>query len=214
MSTIILNGSPKGDSPNSNSRIFAEEFVRNMKNPCEIRCIAKSNYKELAGYIRNFDNIIFILPLYIHSMPGIVMKFIENMEPASVEGKHLGFIVQAGFPETSQERFVKRYFENLAKQLNYNYMGTVTKGEAASTYMHLEMFKKVFKLLSDLGEAYEKTNAFDKEIVKKLGEPYDLSKSMLFILRLVTKLGLTNIWWNRELKKHNALDKSLDRPFI
>lgn len=51
MSTIILNGSPKGNSKNSNSQIFAEEFVRNMKNPCEIKCIANVDFKELAQYV-------------------------------------------------------------------------------------------------------------------------------------------------------------------
>ena len=214
MSTIILNGSPKGNSKNSNSQIFAEEFVRNMKNPCEIKCIAKANPEELAQYVKGFDNIIIILPLYIHAMPGIVMKFIEKLEPATTEGNHMGFIIQAGFMETAQERFVERYFADLAKQLNYNYLGTVSKGEAAAIYMYPKMFKKVLKLVADLGTAYEETHAFDREIVKKLGKPYEISKSMMLLLNLVSKVGLANIGWHRELKKNDAMDKRLDRPFL
>lgn len=103
MNTIILNGSPKGDSQNSNSRIFAEEFVRNMINPCEIRCIAK---------------------------------------------------------------------------------------------------------------AYEQTHAFDKEIVKKLGKPYELTKFHLLILAFIKKVGLDNVGWHKFLRENNALDKRLDRPFL
>lgn len=214
MNTIILNGSPKGNSKNCNSRIFAEEFVKDMKNPCELKCIANIDPKELARYVEGFDTIIIILPLYIHAMPGIVMKFIEMLEPATTKDKSIGFILQAGFIETAQERFVEAYFADLAKQLNRNYLGTVSKGEAAGIYMYPKMFKKVFKLLNDLGRAYEETHAFDKDIVKKLGKPYELSKLMLSLLNIVNKVGLSNVGWHRELKKNKAFDKRLDRPFL
>lgn len=214
MSTIILNGSPKGNPKESNSRIFAEEFVRNMKKPCEIKRIANSDPEELAQYIKGFDTVIIILPLYIHAMPGIVMKFIEKLEPAAEKGKSLGFIVQAGFVEISQERFVKRYFESLAKQLNYNYLGTVSKGQSAGIYMYPKGFKKVLKLVNELGAAYEETHAFDKDIVKKLEQPYDIPKTMLGVLNVANKIGLGNVFWHREMKKNNAMDKRLDRPFL
>ncbi|KUO58456.1 MAG: hypothetical protein APF84_06775 [Gracilibacter sp. BRH_c7a] len=76
MNTIILNGSPKGNSKNSNSRIFADEFVRNMKNPCEIKCIAREGHKELTRYAAGFDTIIMILPLYIHAMQKVFLPFL------------------------------------------------------------------------------------------------------------------------------------------
>lgn len=214
MKTLILNGSPKGNSKNSNSKIFAEEFIRNMENPCEIKYIAKEDTKELAQYVKNYDAIIFILPLYIHAMPGSVMKFIEEMEPATAKGKYMGFIIQAGFIETAQERFVERYFKNLAEQLNYNYLGTVSKGEAAGTYMFPQMFKKVFLLLNELGVEYEKNNTFNKDIVKKLGKPYEISKFQLAMLNLASKIGLDKVGWNKFLRDNNALDKRMDRPFL
>ena len=213
MSTIILSGSPKGNSDKSNSKIFADEFVRKMKNPCEVKYIANSNYRELAEYIKNFNSIIFILPLYIHAMPGIVMKFIEELEPLDTKNKSMGFIVQAGFIETSQHRFLERYLENLVNKLNYTYLGTVSKGEAAGIYMYPRMFKKVLRLINDLGENYEKTNAFNESIVKKLEIPYDLTKSQLVLLNLVNTIGLGNIGWHKMLKKNNAFHKRLDRPF-
>ncbi|AHF08407.1 hypothetical protein [Desulfitobacterium metallireducens] len=214
MNTIILIGSPKGNFKNSNSRIFADEFVRNMKNPCEIKCIAREDHKELARYVTGFDTIIMILPLYIHAMPGIVMKFIECLEPAVSEGKYIGFIVQAGFIETAQHKFVEPYFADLAKQLNYSYLGTVSKGEAAGIYMYPRMFKKVLRLLNDLGSAYEKTHAFDSDIVKKLGKPYELSNFQLSILKLVKKVGLDNLGWHKVLRSNNAFENRLDKPFL
>jgi multimeric flavodoxin WrbA len=145
MKTIIINGSPKGNAQNSNSRIFCEEFVRNMKSPCEIRSISNSDSDDLANYIEKFDSVIFILPLYIHSMPGIMMDFIEHLKPAAAPGKSIGFIIQAGFVETALEKYVTRYFESLTKQLGYQYIGSVSKAEAAGIYMFPKMFKKVLR---------------------------------------------------------------------
>jgi hypothetical protein len=213
MNTIILNGSPKLNPAESNTRIIAEAFIRNMENPIEIKRIAKESTEVLAKYVKNFDTIILIMPLYIHAMPGIVMKFIESLEPADKEGKSIGFIIQAGFMETAQERFVERYFENLSRQLNYKYLGTVSKGEAAAIYMYPKMFKKVLKLFSELGVEFEKSQSFDKDMVKKISTPYEIPKSTLRLLRLVNKLGLANIGWNNELKKNNAYNKRLARPF-
>jgi len=214
MNTIILNGSPKGNSKKCNSRIFAEEFVRDMKNPCEIKCIVNNDPRDLAPFAEGFDTIIIILPLYIHAMPGIVMKFIEMLEPAIRKDQSIGFIVQAGFVETAQHRFVEAYFADLAKQLNRNYLGTVSKGEAAGVYMYPKMFKKLFQSLNELGKAYEDTHVFDPEIVQKLAKPYEISAFMLSLLNLVNKLGLSNVGWHRELKKNNAMAKRLDRPFL
>lgn len=156
MKTIILNGSPKPNPENSNSRIFAEKFVSKMKHPCEIKRIVAEDPGKLAQYIRDFDAVIFILPLYIHAMPGIVMDFIGHMEAAGTAGKYMGFIIQAGFIESAQSRFVQRYFADLAGQLNYTCLGTVSKGEAAGIYMYPKMFKKVLALVAELGAEYEK----------------------------------------------------------
>jgi len=214
MRTIIINGSPKGNSKKCNSMFFAREFVRNMENPCEIQCVANQDAKELAQYIKPFDTVLFILPLYIHAMPGILMDFIEFLEPTKDKSKSMGFIVQAGFIETSQERFLKAYFEGLTARLNYRYLGTVAKGEAAGIYMYPKMFKKVFRQLNRLGVEFERNHAFDRDIVKKMEKPYKLSKPMLILLTIVDKFGLANIGWHKKLKENNAFDKRLEKPFL
>lgn len=213
MNTIIINGSPKGNAQNSNTRIICEEFVRGMKMPCEIKCIANSNLEKLAHYVENYDTVIIILPLYIHAMPGILMKFIEHLRPSSIQGKSLGFIIQAGFIETAQEKYVERYFTSLAKQLNYNYLGTVSKGEAAAIYMFPKMFKKVLKKINELGKIYEQTHTFDQKIAQELGKPYELTKFQTWVFQFFCDIGLNNLGWHRVLKQNNAFDKRLDRPF-
>jgi hypothetical protein len=185
-----------------------------MKSPLETRCILNSDQEELAKYLVNFDTVIFVLPLYIHAMPGIMMHFIEHLEPAAMEGKTLGFIIQAGFIETKQEDYIERYFSSLAEQLKCNYLGTVRKGEAAGIYMYPDMFKKVLKKINDLGRAFEQTHSFDPEITQELGKPYTLSKLQVILIQFCCDIGLNNIGWHRVLKKNNAMDKRLDRPYL
>ncbi|MGC9365198.1 MAG: NAD(P)H dehydrogenase [Fidelibacterota bacterium] len=154
------------------------------------------------------------MPLYIHAMPGIVMKFIEKLKPASAEGKSIGFVIQAGFVATAQHDYVKAYFRELAQRLNYTYLGTVTKGEAAAIYMYPKLFKKVLKRIAELGVAYEKRHTFDEDITAQLAKPFRLSKLQLILFNAATATGLNDIGWHRALKKNNALDKRLDRPFL
>lgn len=214
MKTLIINGSPKGNTKNSNSRIICEEFVRNMKAPCDIRSITGSDLKELADDMSEYDHIIFVLPLYIHAMPGSMMNFLEQLEPTPVQGKSMGFIIQAGFTETAQEKYVERYFASLTKQLNYDYLGTVSKGEAAGIYMFPKMFKKVFRKFNELGRIYEETHAFSPELTKEIGKPYTLSKTQATVYQFLCDIGLNNIGWHKVLRQNNALDKRLDRPFL
>lgn len=213
MKTLILNGSPKGHSSHCNSQIFAEEFVRNMKIPFEIKCIAKANTEELAEYSQTFDTLIVIMPLYIHAMPGIVMKFVEKLIPVSGE-KSIGFIVQAGFIETQQHQYLERYLKDLSEHLHYRYLGTVPIGQAAAVYMYPKMFKKILQMVNDLGVRFEEIHTFDAELVKKLGKPYEISKGQLRLLRFMDRIGLSNFSWHKELKKNNAFEQRLNHPYL
>lgn len=214
MNAIILNGSPKANVKESNSQILAEAFIRDMENPLEIRRVVKEDPAALAAYCRDFDTILLILPLYIHAMPGIVMKFIEALPPAEIEGKAMGFIIQAGFMETSQQRFVTRYFRELAETFHYRYLGTVCKGEGGGMYMYPRLFRKFLQEVAALGAAFEKTGIFDEAIVNRIATPYDIPKSTLRLLRLMNRLGLANLGWHKKLKENHAFAHRLDRPFL
>lgn len=214
MRTLIINGSPKGK--NGNTEIFIKQFIMGMKVPCEICYVAKENSLQIANYMKQFDTVIVAMPLYIHAMPGIVMKIIECMEPASDSGKALGFIVQSGFMESAQSKYLEHYLSSLTIKLNYTYLGTVIKGGSAGTYMMPEkMNKRLFKQLSMLGEHFEISGSLDTKVVKELAKPNKLSKVKCRLLQLLGRLGLSdNMFWNMMLKNNNALDRVFDKPFV
>lgn len=216
MKTIILNGSPKANIKESNTEIFINEFMKDMKEKCTVKYIAREEHSELANSLKEYDTILIFLPLYIHAMPGMVMKFIEKLESTVMEGKNLGFLIQAGFPETAQEQYIVRYFKVLCKELKCNYIGTVCKGEAAAAYMFPKNYKKTFAKLNELGRIFEATGKYDEQLIAKLGYPYtlsDYSPVTLTVIKVCYKLGLCDLGWKMMLKKNNALDRSFDKPF-
>lgn len=214
MNTIVLNGSPRGK--NGNSEIFVHQFLKGMTFSCEVKYICKENAQTLAGYVQTFDTIIFVLPLYIHSMPGIMMRFIEHLEPSlPSEKKFMGFILQCGFNESSQCKYAERYFCSLTKELNRTYLGTVMKSSAAGVCMMPPLVnRKLFKLLQKLGKIYEQTYNFDKSIMKKLQMPYELRGFNLKFLKFAIRIGVDKIGWRKFLRKNNALHQEFDRPFF
>lgn len=214
MNTIILNGSPKKNIKECNSQIIAETFVSRMNKPFEIKRIAGEDPEKLAKYITDYDRVLFVMPLYIHAMPGIVMKFFEALKPAAGKDKEMGFIVQAGFMESAQHRFLKPYLKTFTENLGYRYLGYMAKGEAAGIYMFPKMFKKVLEHFAQLGELFEKTGAFDPEISAMLSKPVHLSKKQLRLLKFVDKIGLGNIGWHSKLRKNGTLKYRLDRPYL
>lgn len=213
MKTIIINGSPKAGK--GNTEIFIREFLKGMKNPCEVRYVASESPHKLAEELKQFDMVIIAMPLYVHAMPGIVMKLIEELEPAEGSEKSMGFIVQSGFIESAQSKYLERYLSALTNRLNYNYIGTVIKGGSEGVYMKPEkMNRKLFVSLRSLGAHIEETGLFDKDLVEELSTPYSLSRGKIRLMQIFFKLGLGNsIYWRMLLKENKASNKKYDRPF-
>ncbi len=214
MSTLIINGSPKAKK--GNTEIFIGKFINRMKSPYQICYAAKEDPLQIANYMKEFDTVIVAMPLYIHAMPGIVMKIIECMEPTLDGKKAMGFIVQSGFMESAQSKYLERYLSALTKNLNYTYLGTVIRGGSAGLYMMPEkMNKKLFKQLGMLGECFERNGSFDTKVIKKMANPNKLSKGKCRLLQFLARLGLSdNMFWNMMLKNNNALGRVLDKPFV
>ena len=216
MNMIILNGSPKKNINESNTEIFINEFIKEMTEKPHVKYINRENHIELAKSLKEYDTILMFLPLYIHGMPGSMMKFIEKLDKEYLKGKNLGFFIQAGFPETAQEQFIERYFAELAKLMECNYLGTVSRGQSAAVYMFPKQFKKLYKQLNKLGKKFEETNNFDKNLVDKISYPYNLSDLSLAtrgLMKVSYKLGLADMGWDMMLKKNNAFHNRFDKPF-
>ncbi len=218
MQVVIFNGSPRRKI--SNTKLLINSFLLGYKKATDTKVpvyyIASFNKKEeMLNAYKNAKVVIIFFPLYTDMMPGIVKEFFEDISKfKNYERKKIGFVVQSGFPEAYQSIFVEKYLEKLAKRLKLNYVGTVIKGGVEGIkIMPAWMTKELFANFTDLGEYFAKNNEFDDKINRKLRKPYRMSKIKRILFSIFSKTGLTNFYWNGNLKRNKAYEKRYNRPY-
>lgn len=207
---IIYNGSPRLHG--SNTALILKAISEAYGTQVVVRDLKqKKMWAQWAADFPAENAVIFALPLYVHAMPSHVMAFLEMLQPSKGS---LGFIVQQGFPESSQSYYLEAYFENLVQRLQRDYMGTAIKGGVE--FMQLRPAKEQEKILEPFVELVGSvlgSGRMSAPILAKLADKAYLSKGMLFVFRLLAPTGLINSNWDKQLKQNNAFDQRSDRPF-
>jgi multimeric flavodoxin WrbA len=207
---ILYNGSPRLSG--SNTTIILEAISDTFGPNMEIRDLKqKQMWAQWTSDFPQDQAVIFVLPLYVHAMPSHVMAFIEMLQPSKGS---LGFIVQQGFPESSQSYYLEAYFEKLTQRLQRNYMGTAIKGSGEG--LHLLPQKEQAKFLAPflaLIQSVFDHGCMSAEIIEKLAGKEYLSKGMLFLFKLLSPTGLIQSYWDQQLKQNNAFSQRFDKPY-
>ena len=219
MQLTVFNGSPRGKK--SNTKILMDHFIRGMnqdqENEVEIAyLIHTKDAARNAELFSRSENVIIAFPLYTDCMPGIVKHFFEALSPycGGKNNPSLGFIVQSGFSEPIHSRFVEKYLVKLTRRLECEYSGTVVKGGVEGIQiMPPWMTKKLFETFFQLGVHYAGNNVFDPELLDRLAPRDRMSFAKTQLLRLMGKTGLSNFYWNSQLKDNGVYDQRFDRPF-
>jgi NAD(P)H-dependent FMN reductase len=219
MKLTLFNGSPRGKG--SNTKILLEHFTRGFtetnENQFELAYLV--NVDEMEEFIEMFqeaERVLLAFPLYTDAMPAIVKHFIENLEPlcGRENNPEIGFIVQSGFPETIHSRYVEKYLEKLAQRLGCKYLGTVIKGGVEGIQMKPPwMTRKLFDAFYRLGLLFGKTGTFDQDIIQSLANRERMSGFIRALFRLLAITGLTNFYWDTQLKKNKAFKNRFDKPY-
>jgi multimeric flavodoxin WrbA len=219
MKLTVFNGSPRGK--NGNTQQFLNHFVDGLRsvdeNECEI--VHLNRVKNQDDFVKAFqasEAVIIAFPLYCDSMPAMVKTFIESLAPlcSKSDNPNVGFIVQSGFPEAHQSRFIEKYLQKLASRLGSNYIGTIVKGGGHGACEMPTRFKKPFGLFYKLGKTLGETGKFDNESLTKLAQPEKLSKFLQVILKAIYKTPLASKYWDDQLKSNDVYDKRFARPYV
>ena len=93
MKLTIFNGSPRAKS--SNSKILSDSFISGFsassnENPEVFFLSETEKFLEYKEAFCKSDMILFIFPLYVDAMPGIVKLFFEILENTNTENKKIG----------------------------------------------------------------------------------------------------------------------------
>lgn len=207
---------------NSNSSLIIQWLTEGLMNNSSIQkeIFYLKNIQEQKDYLKCFlqsDCVIMVFPLYTDCMPGLVMAFIEKLEQLKrpLTGLKLGYIIHSGFPEAHHSRYVEQYMVSLTKELGADYIGTVIMPSSVSIRIKSDaMNRKKRMLFKQLGQHFTEIGRFDNEIVKKIAGAEKLSELSLVIFKLLAKLGVINLFWDRQLKANNAYNLRSDKPYI
>jgi len=142
-------------------------------------------------------------------------NFIEEIGNFDGSGKKILFLIQSGFPEASQSDTVKKQMEFLAERWKMENLGIIIKPGAEGIRLMPEiMNRKIFKQMNSFGKQLAQNGKFKKADLNKIATPYKLSKSKIKLQKLLQKTGLTNLYWNINLKKNNAFKRRFDAPYL
>lgn len=207
---IIYNGSPRRIS--SNSKLVLDYAVKIMGERIEVRDLKETEkWNSWAQSFSNEKNVMFFMPLYVHAMPSHVMNFIEKL--GASKGT-ISFFVQSGFPESSQSHYLEAYFEQLSNRLGREYIGTAIKGglEGLQRMNINQQEKVILKLVENIKDLIE-NGCFNQNNIKQLGNPVRYDFLTLIVLRMLIKLGLINLFWDKQLKANQAFEYRYKTPF-
>jgi len=215
---VIYNGSPRGNR--SNSKLIIEKIMIGMREQGAENIVVRNliNTKEHKTWAENFsstENNLFVFPLYVHAMPGSVMKFFELLKPIHNKEVHMAFLVQSGFPETSQSYYLRPYLELITKRLGVSFDGTIIKGGLEGIQMKPEKAnKRLFDQMEQIGRTYASKGIMDLSLKKEYEKSEYLPKGTQILYSILSLTGLTNFYWDLNLKKNGAYEKRFAKPYV
>ncbi len=222
MQLTIFSCSPQGKERSTSAFVanaFKIGFTANHLNSANIYYLnRRDEWKEQKEHFINSANVLFVLPLYVDCVPGLLQEFLEYIsdwgEDCQVkEKKQIAFIVQSGFPEASQMRTCEAYLEQLPARLGCDYAGTLLKGSMfGKAYAFGEKEKeKTGNLFVEWGMKFAKKPYFDKKEVTDFSTPEHFNNVTIAMFRLFSPLN--RLVWYSLAKKNGVKGHLHERPY-
>ena len=149
---MVLNGSPR--APKSNSKAYADIFLKRCNINAEYFAVTKSNHQELCRKINEFSDVLLVFPLYADSIPVTLLNFLKTLEENLPKNKPvISVLINCGFLEYTQNDTAVEMIELFCKKIHCNF-GSVLKigsGEAIlSTPFKFPVIRKIHQLAKSI----------------------------------------------------------------
>jgi hypothetical protein len=160
------------------------------------------------------NKVLFAFPLYVDSMPGLVMELFESLHnlKGKLSGKEFLFSFQCGFRETLNPRFIERYLMKLTERLGADYAGCISRGVMEGERF-LSEDSQILQRYRKLGEIYGKTGKQDKDLLEKIADPERIPLAAKAIALVLSPIGIFGKYWKRQLKTNGVYRRRNDRPY-
>lgn len=209
MHLAIINASPRVEAKSNTARII-RTFLKGFEkggNTAEVWHLSDRKQWESAkeAYEKN-SNILFAIPLYVENIPGIMLEFLETLQPKKEAGTKMSFILQCGFAEASQLRCGEAYLEILPSYFNCEYNGTLIKGDNfAPAWLPEKQANKMVAHYEKMGLSFAQKGTFDKEEVNKFAAPEYFSQKQIRLFNCIN-------WLQKMMFRHIAKKNGCKRP--
>jgi hypothetical protein len=141
----------------------------------------KKQWEDIKNFFISNENIVFALPLYIETPPGILLEFLEelsicleNDSNSSFVDKRVSFILQSAFPEACQRRCCENYLKTIPKFLNSSFAGILSHGDTFNLSFVESTKMNTLASYELMGQKFVENNAtfFFKECLDFTGPEY------------------------------------------
>ncbi len=130
MHVLIINGSPRVKKYSNTDKIL-EKFTKGMTSVGatfeQYEVSDRKQWDDMRKAFAENSNILIALPLFVESIPGLLLEFLETVQPKT-DGTRISYILQGGFAEGIQLRCGEAYLKILTEKLGCIYGGTLVKG--------------------------------------------------------------------------------------
>ena len=218
MRLTVFNGSPRTKQGNTATLIgdLLEGFGTDDADTIEVHYLnSASRRRAAAEAFQRCDVAIIAFPLYMHAMPGIVMTWLEMLEPLDPRRRvKIGFIVQSGLPEARQSRAVEAFLNRLPGRLGGEHLGTVVRGGVeAMQFAPAFMFRKLRRAFTKLGRQLASDGRFDEATIAEIAGHETMPGWRRAVFRLLKLVGVADRCWHNPLKKNGAFEQRFDAPY-
>ena len=209
MHLVIINASPRVEAKSNTARII-RTFLKGFEkdgNTAEVWHLSdKKQWKNAKEAYEKNSNILFAIPLYVENIPGIMLEFLETLQPKKEAGTKMSFILQSGFAEASQLRCGEAYLEILPSYFNCEYNGTLIKGDNfAPAWLPEKQANKMVAHYEKMGLSFAQKGTFDKEEVNKFAAPEYFSEKQIRLFNCIN-------WLQKMMFRHIAKKNGCKRP--
>ena len=217
---LLLVGSPRRKHSNSLS-LGAYLLDRLSERGCEVSTVfitkaLKKNgrIQEMLEAVDRADILIFSSPLYVDSLPALVVQALEVIAEHRSKSEHLkkqrmAAILNCGFPESNQNNTACAIFSRFAYETGYEWAGCLKLG--GGEFIGRKPLEKCGRILRNARKALDIA-----AVALAAGNPVPDEAARLMAKQLIPTwlyLIIGTHWFKRTAKKNEVADKLLDKPY-
>ena len=131
MHLLIINGSPRSEKKSNTTtilRAFCQGFEQEGHTTETWYLSDRGQWQAVRQAFAVNEHILFALPLYVENIPGLMLEFLQTLEPKTEPGARLYFLLQSGFSEACQRRCGEEYLRRLPAYLGCEFGGVLSRG--------------------------------------------------------------------------------------